>query len=142
MHKTSELFSLTSERDSCILWFLDKLNLTYRRLTGFAVSFNFSQTSFGFLRLDLIFYYELRDHMMMRFADALGYVSIMSRSYHTSYGFSRSYFNLDCGLHDHIIMRFISRRFYRYFFMLTAWSRDSYHLVSKLDSINQVISLC
>ena len=29
------------KRDSCILWFLNELNLTYRRLIGFVVSFDF-----------------------------------------------------------------------------------------------------
>jgi hypothetical protein len=29
------------ERDSCILWFLNELNLTYPRLIGFVVSFDF-----------------------------------------------------------------------------------------------------
>ena len=41
MNYSSKLFSLTYERDSCILWFLDELNLIYQRLTGFVVPFNF-----------------------------------------------------------------------------------------------------
>ena len=40
MNNTFELFSLTCERDSCILWFLNELNLTYQRLTGFVASFD------------------------------------------------------------------------------------------------------
>jgi hypothetical protein len=41
INNTSELFSLTCERGSCILWFLNELNLTYQRLTSFMASFNF-----------------------------------------------------------------------------------------------------
>jgi hypothetical protein len=41
MNNTSKLFILTCERYSCILWFVNKLKLTYLRLTGFMASFNF-----------------------------------------------------------------------------------------------------
>jgi len=36
---TFEFFSFTGESDSCILQFLNELNLTYQRLTGFVASF-------------------------------------------------------------------------------------------------------
>ena len=38
---TFKLFSLICEKDSCILWFLNELNLTYQRLIGFMASFEF-----------------------------------------------------------------------------------------------------
>jgi hypothetical protein len=42
MNITSEFFLvLTCESDSCILQLLNKLNLTYRRLTGFVTLFYF-----------------------------------------------------------------------------------------------------
>jgi len=41
MNNTFELFSLTCERYSCIALFLNKLNLTYRRLISFVASFDF-----------------------------------------------------------------------------------------------------
>jgi hypothetical protein len=41
MNNTSEIFSLTPKRDSYIIWFLNEMNLTYQRLTGFMVSFDF-----------------------------------------------------------------------------------------------------
>ena len=41
MYNTYELFSLTRERDSTILWFLNELNLTYQRLNSFVASFDF-----------------------------------------------------------------------------------------------------
>jgi hypothetical protein len=41
MNNTFELFSLTCERNSCILWFLNELKLTYQRLNGFMALFDF-----------------------------------------------------------------------------------------------------
>ena len=41
MNNTSELFSLICERDSCILWFLNELKLTYQKLTDFMALFDF-----------------------------------------------------------------------------------------------------
>jgi hypothetical protein len=41
INNNSKSFSLTCKRDSCILWFLNELNLTYQRLIGFVVSFDF-----------------------------------------------------------------------------------------------------
>ena len=41
MNNSSELFNLTCERDSCIILFLNEMNLTYQRLIGIVVSFNF-----------------------------------------------------------------------------------------------------
>jgi hypothetical protein len=41
MNITSKFFILTCESDSCILQFMKELNLTYRRLTSFVVSFDF-----------------------------------------------------------------------------------------------------
>jgi len=41
MNNTSKLFSLTCMGDSCILWFLNKLNLTYQRLNDFVALFDF-----------------------------------------------------------------------------------------------------
>jgi hypothetical protein len=41
MDNISELFILTCEIDSCILWFLNELNQTYQRFTSFVTSFDF-----------------------------------------------------------------------------------------------------
>jgi hypothetical protein len=41
MYNISELFILTCEIDSCILWFLNELNQTYQRFTSFVTSFDF-----------------------------------------------------------------------------------------------------
>jgi hypothetical protein len=77
---------LMCERASCILWFLNKLNLIYWRLTAFR----------GVIQLQF------------NSASVLGHVSIISHSYQTSFSFSGSDLNFDCGLCDHVIMRFAS----------------------------------
>ena len=41
INNTSELFSLTCQRDSCILWFLNELKLIHQILIGFVASFDF-----------------------------------------------------------------------------------------------------
>jgi hypothetical protein len=41
INNTSKFFILIYGRDSCILWFLNELNLTYQRLTNFMASFDF-----------------------------------------------------------------------------------------------------
>ena len=76
---------LTCESDSCILQFLNELNLTYRGLTSLWHHFTQSNN-----------------------VGALGQVSIVSHSYQTYFGFPRSNLNLNCGLRDHMITRFAS----------------------------------
>ena len=41
MNNKFELFSLMCERDSYIIWFLNELNLTYKKLSDFVMLFDF-----------------------------------------------------------------------------------------------------
>ena len=71
--------------DSCSLQFLNEVNLTYQRLTGFVASFYF-------IPIVLVPWgrFPLCHTPIRSFFDFLG-----------------SDLNLDCGLHDHVITRFV-----------------------------------
>jgi hypothetical protein len=79
-------FVLTCESDSCILQFLNELNLTYWRLISFVASFYFIPNSVG----------------------SSGQVFIVSHSYQTYFDFSWSDLNLYCGLCNRMITRFVA----------------------------------
>ena len=74
---------LTCESDSCIVQFLNELNLT---IEDSLASWHHSTQSNS--------------------VGALGQVFIVSHSYETYFGFPGLDLNLDCGLHDHVITRF------------------------------------